>query len=339
MNVAVSVVMAVHNGSPYVAQALESILTQNGVEFEFIVLDDASTDSTPDILRHYAAQDPRLILLHQPQQQGLTRSLNAAIAHAKGPYIARQDADDISLAGRLQQQAAYLDAHPKVVLVGGAVRLIDATGQPIGQQQRAAPPAVVAFGLHFFNYIGGHSGVMFRREAFQQVGGYDPYFRFSQDYDLWARMLSVGELAVLPSCWLALRQHNTNLSLTHHSDQERLSLEISQRLQASLRTESTAPPPPQVEALRYFWLDIFHEMGLGAGETRSSWVHHHLTELYAAFRTRYQPTSADQRAIRGAIAGHFMRWARSVSLRARPRDKLRLWQYAIRWGAWAWIGV
>ena len=110
----ISVIMSVYNGEKYLALAIESILNQTYPHLEFIVVDDASTDGTPDLLSEFQSLDQRLLITRNPCRQGLTKSLNRAISLAKGDWIARQDADDISLPDRFQKQLAFMETHPEV---------------------------------------------------------------------------------------------------------------------------------------------------------------------------------------------------------------------------------
>ena len=117
----ISVVMAVYNGEKYLREAIDSILNQTFKDFEFIIVNDGSTDRTREILESFI--DPRIVLIHQ-EHMGLTKSLNRGIALAKGKYIARQDADDISMAERLEKQFNFLESHENVALLGTAGHII-----------------------------------------------------------------------------------------------------------------------------------------------------------------------------------------------------------------------
>ena len=129
-NPLISVCMAVYNAERYVAEAVESILNQTFGDFEFLILDDGSTDGSLDILRRYAERDPRIRLTSRPNQ-GLVASLNELVDQARGEFIARMDADDVSLPERFQREVDYLRDHPECVLVGSRVRLIDPDGDPL----------------------------------------------------------------------------------------------------------------------------------------------------------------------------------------------------------------
>ena len=125
----VSVIMSVYNGEKYLKEAINSILNQTFKDYEFIIVNDASTDKSIKILEEYAKKDNRIGLIHNEKNIGLTRSLNKAIKSANGAYIARQDADDISLPPRLEEEVNFLDKHPTVGLVGSYAWMIDEKGK------------------------------------------------------------------------------------------------------------------------------------------------------------------------------------------------------------------
>src|SRR5512135_1833139 len=126
----ISVCMPVYNAERYIARAVESILGQTFGDFEFLILDDGSTDGSLEILRRYANHDPRIRLTSRPNK-GLPPSLNELVDQARGEFIARMDADDVALPERFARQVEYLRAHPDCVLVGSRVQLVDPEGDPL----------------------------------------------------------------------------------------------------------------------------------------------------------------------------------------------------------------
>lgn len=191
---AVSVLMGVWNGAPWVREAVESVLAQTAGDLELIVIDDDSTDATPGILESF--RDPRLRLERRPRG-GLTSALNAALRLARAPLVARLDADDVALPERLDRQRAFLDAHPDVGLLGTAAREVDASGHEVAVVRPPAGDREIRLALIRRNPF-VHSSVMARREVVERVGGYDAAFSVAQDYDLWMRMSRVTRLANLP---------------------------------------------------------------------------------------------------------------------------------------------
>jgi glycosyltransferase involved in cell wall biosynthesis len=191
---AVSVVMAVFDGASWVGAAVESLLTQTLTDLEVIVIDDGSTDTTPEMLA--AVHDSRLRVQRQ-ERAGLTRSLVRALDLARAPLVARLDADDLSLPERLARQRQFLDANPQVGLLGTGAREIDFEGHEVAIVRPPADDAAIRRALIRENPF-VHSTVMMRRSALERAGGYDPAFPVAQDYDLWLRMARVTLLANLP---------------------------------------------------------------------------------------------------------------------------------------------
>ncbi|MBI2881404.1 MAG: methyltransferase domain-containing protein [Candidatus Tectomicrobia bacterium] len=204
----VSVVMSVLNGEAYLAEAVGSILSQTFRDFEWVVLDDGSTDRTRDILAGF--EDLRLRVIRQ-ENRGLAASLNRAVAESCGEYVARMDADDFSYPNRFQNQVAFLDAHPEYALIGCYYHIVDAAGQLLGLQYRPVQNEDLQRALLHANQF-AHGAVMFRRRAFDRAGGYDPQFRYAQDYDLWLRMADDFNLFNIPKALYAWRATRTNLS-------------------------------------------------------------------------------------------------------------------------------
>lgn len=223
----VSVLMSVYNGSRYLAEAIESILGQTFSDFEFIIINDGSIDHTADILAEYAGRDQRLILIQNEQNLGLTRSLNKGLIRARGKYIARQDADDVSLPQRLQRQVAFLDEHPEVVLVSSNYEVIDEMGHQIRIERKSSESLVIAWYLLFVNYVGGHSVVMFRREQIMNLGGYAEDYQYAQDYQLWLRLVNLGHIAILPEILLQWRAHRESISSSVLSQQTEFALMVT----------------------------------------------------------------------------------------------------------------
>jgi hypothetical protein len=192
----VSVVMSVYNGERYLREAVESILNQTFTDLEFIIVDDGSTDSTWQILTAYAAQDPQIVLIRNEENIGLTRSLNKGLGLARGMYVARQDADDVSWSTRLQDQIQFMEQYPEVGLVGSAFELIDETGRRLGVVKLPTGNAQLQESLRSANCF-CHGSVMIRRQCLQKVGGYREVFAMAQDYDLWLRIAEQFDLGAL----------------------------------------------------------------------------------------------------------------------------------------------
>lgn len=194
----VSVVMSVYNGARYLRAAVESILNQQGVFFEFVIVNDGSTDESGTILDEYSAQDPRLRVIHQ-KNTGLTRALIRGCMQARGEFIARQDADDVSLPGRLAGLANLLRSDDRLAFVSSHVNVIGPAGELLLTHTRPSDPReATALLLDVKFGPPGHGSVMFRRAIYESVGGYRPEFYFAQDSDLWLRLAERGWLGNVP---------------------------------------------------------------------------------------------------------------------------------------------
>ncbi len=217
----VSVLMAVYNGARYVCAAIDSILKQTLADFEFIVIDDGSTDSTLSIVQQAAQGDSRLRVISRPNQ-GLTATLNEGLELARGEFLARIDADDIALPGRLEDQLQFLRGHPEVVLVGSRVLLMDPDGLPIREMcTERTHQEIDQAHLH-----GGwpvvHPAVMMRTASVKALGGYRTQYDALEDFDLFLRLAETGALANLPQVLLHYRQHLG--SVTHRKTQRQSEL-------------------------------------------------------------------------------------------------------------------
>ena len=188
----VSVVMGVRNGGASLAATLDSLTSQEGVNLEIVVINDGSSDDTAALLAARAASEPRLRVLER-HGRGHTRSLIEGCQVARGNFIARQDAGDISLPGRLQRQLRCLEENPDASLCSTHVRLVVPEGATV--RVNAPQADALADGL---TGPAIHGSVMLRRSAYEQAGGYRPMFYFAQDIDLWSRMVEVGSHLVVP---------------------------------------------------------------------------------------------------------------------------------------------
>jgi GT2 family glycosyltransferase len=219
--------MAVFNGERYLVEAVESILHQSFRDFEFVILNDGSTDESGKILRDFAQRDPR-IRLFDGERRGLTRCLNRGIGLAQGQYLARMDADDVSLPDRFRAQIDYLDANPEILAVGGRARIISPEGWPLGQwivpiehkDLDAAHIAGIAGQLI-------HPTSMMRLDAVRRIGGFDEQWTYAQDYDLWLRLAEIGRLSNLPEIILNYRLHLSSVSFTTRRTQYESVVEIA----------------------------------------------------------------------------------------------------------------
>src|SRR5688572_11820056 len=189
MSPVVSVIMPVYNCSEYVHDAIESILGQTFTDFELIIIDDASTDNTKQVVKSFA--DPRINLIEKSDNSGLSSSLNMGIDIAKGEFIARMDGDDISLPERLQKQVEFLRVNPKVILCGSWFQIIP------GNYTIEHPLTDEEIRIAFLDYCAiGHPTVMFNGSLLRSSGlKYNQAIEHAEDYDLWTRMIQHGRMA------------------------------------------------------------------------------------------------------------------------------------------------
>lgn len=237
--------MAVKNGEKYLREAVESILAQTFFDFEFIIIDDGSSDGTAQILDDYS--DFRIVLLKNRNSIGLTRSLNLGLKKARGEYVARMDADDISLRERLNSQVEYLDSHPNVDVLGTAFTLIDDGGNNVQDIYFPNTNDLIRWQLCFINPI-VHPSVLMRRSIFMKYDGYDDSINRSQDYDLWWRVSLEGKIENLEKICILLRKHSLQISNKNRDEQFEGGLEIAQK-HASLAVGKTIP----VDIFRHLW--------------------------------------------------------------------------------------
>ncbi len=203
----VSVLMPTYHAERYVAEAIESILAQTFTDFEFLILDDGSTDGSAAILRRYAERDGRIRPFSRPNT-GLVGALNELLSLARGELIARMDADDIALSDRIERQVAYLKEHPECVMVGSRVVLIDPEGSEITVMGQAlSHEQIVEDFLANKGQIVYHPAVMFRRQVVMDLGGYRAEMVEAEDLDLFLRLAEVGRIVNLPEPLLKYRDH------------------------------------------------------------------------------------------------------------------------------------
>lgn len=208
----VSILLPVYNGEHFLKEAVESILSQTFTDFEFIIMDDGSTDGTSAILDHYKRSDDR-IHVHHHEHQGLIASLNRGCHIAQGKYLARMDADDVSLPERLAKQVEYLETHPEVGVLGCGVQVIDGCGNKTRILRFPTTHSVLRFRLCFFNALTfAHPAVMMRRELLERVEGYNPDMVHSEDYELWSRLCGLTRLSNLRDVLFYLRKHESNVT-------------------------------------------------------------------------------------------------------------------------------
>lgn len=223
MKAKISVVMPVWNGAKFLSLALESILAQSFSDFELIAVDDGSDDATGEILLSYA--DERL-RVHRLAHGGIVKALNFGISQARAEWIARQDADDVSLPQRLQRQWEAIQRKPKAVLCFTGHSLRNEGIESVGSSRLPRTRSFLALRL-CYQCPFAHSTALFSREAFSNAGGYLEAERHGEDYALWGRMLESGEFVALPEKLLEFRLHPRSISQQNLAAQRSLTLRIA----------------------------------------------------------------------------------------------------------------
>jgi len=205
----VSVAIPVYNREKYIAQAIDSILAQTFTDFELLLIDDGSADSSVAIIRSYS--DPRIRLVCHATNSGVAAARNSAITHARGEYLAFLDSDDWAYPRRLAEQVAFLDRHPDYAAVGTWIEWMDTEGRPFGRTKRkpTSPEDIAA--LRLFQSGIENSASMARTRILREYGyqeDYDP----SEDFDLWARVAAKYKLGTLSTVLVRRRQHPQQLT-------------------------------------------------------------------------------------------------------------------------------
>lgn len=243
--------MCVYNGERYLREAIESILRQTFTDFEFLIIDDGSTDASRSIVLSY--DDPRIRLVVNETNIGLTKSLNKGLDLARGEYVARMDADDVSMPERLGRQVDFMDDNPGVWLLGSCSEFIDSTGTTCRRNSSRLTREELYYRLNFGNVF-PHSSVMFRRREVMTIGGYDESFRRSQDYELWSRISSFGPVDMLKAVLIKWREADGNISSASRGSQRNDALRVFERNLRKLFPEGFCE---KMKGLR-----VFHDISL-----------------------------------------------------------------------------
>lgn len=202
-----SVIMSIYNGERYLREAIDSILGQSFRDFELILIDDASTDSTYEIIKSY--QDERIVVIQNKKNLGLTKSLNIGLQNAKGTYIARMDADDISLPDRFEKQLRYMEKHRDVALLSCSYLQFGKSSKKVIIKMNE----MQLKGQLLFGSALPHPGFFFKRELFSCYHiAYNEKLRYAQDYDFQVRVSRKFKIACLPEILIKYRSSEEQIS-------------------------------------------------------------------------------------------------------------------------------
>lgn len=230
-NPKVSVVMAAYNGGEYIGSSIESILNQTLKDFEFIIVNDCSTDNTLDTIRSY--NDERIVIFNNEKNLGQTKSLNIGVGLAKGEYIARIDADDFSYPHRLEKQVRFFNDNPEFDVVGSSGHVLNRCGKRRSISLAPVDQGEIFFKIFYDNPI-IHISALIRKDKLVMLGGYDESFHIVQDYDLWSRFLiNKLRLGNLKDVLVAYRVYGG--SFGRKDSQDRRLIETSEILYRNIR--------------------------------------------------------------------------------------------------------
>ena len=280
----VSVATVVCNVKRYLAEAIESILNQTFRDFEFIIVDFGSTDGSRSIITRYQAKDNR-IQFHVIPPCNLSEARNACCFRARGKYLALLDADDVALPDRLARQVEYLENHPGIAILGGAVELIDESGRRFGASgTRQSDPEIRRTLPTFSPFV--VSTVTMRSGEFRAAGGYRRAFDDAgEDYDLWLRMMERCQAANLGEVVARYRIHagqmwgrNLRKGCTGH---------CVARASAEMRGRGEADPVDSVDSLTP---ELLSELGLGREEVDAYTLAGYVTCVICALRANAGPS-------------------------------------------------
>lgn len=252
-NPVLSVVMSVLNGENRLNETIESVLSQTYTDFEFIIVNDGSTDNSSEILKQYSKENKRIRIIEQ-ENTGLTRALIRGCAEARGQYIARQDVGDISYPERFAKQIKLLESDPGIVLVscwtvcrgpGGEYLYSDIRNETPEESTRL----LRTNSLNDLKGPPGHATAMFSRKLYEKVGGYRSQFYYAQDLDLWRRLTKYGKVDLVREILLQILIHPSSISGAMHKEQTHLAniilrIDIPGENEAILLDKASKVKPP-----------------------------------------------------------------------------------------------
>ena len=213
----ITVLMSVYNGEKYLRDSIDSILNQTFKDFEFLIINDGSTDNSLKILNSY--DDNRIKIVNNETNIGLVNSLNKGLRIAKGKYIARQDDGDYSYPDRLQKEYNFLEHNKDYALVGTLTEVIDENNNTIKYWDKVRSAEEIYYLLSFRNIL-TNTSVMFEKKLVLEIGGYNGLFKFSQDYELGYRISRRKKVYIIPEVLVKWRKDTNGISVRYGNDQK-----------------------------------------------------------------------------------------------------------------------
>lgn len=317
-NSRITVLMSVFNGIDFLCEAIESVLAQTLGDFEFLIIDDGSTEPVGEVISGY--NDPRIRFIRQ-ENMGLTRSLNRGLSLASGELVARMDADDVCLPDRLAVQLAAFKDNDELDLVGSFFEVIDAHGNLLERKEPFTDAVYRLWRLQFHNNY-GHGSVMMRKRAAVAAGMYDERLRYAQDYDLWSRLSTKSNTEMIPRILYRYRllEAGAQTSVRNYNAQLDAAIEISNRNLKACNPSLTDQECAEVRALYWeFQFDGASEDGIFL-----------LPETCDRFCTRYGLSERERdRLVRRVFDD--VREQMATSRRVRCSDRLKLFAFLDSW--------
>jgi hypothetical protein len=313
--------MPAYNAARFLAQAVDSILTQTHRDLELIVVDDGSTDDSYRILAARAAADSRVRVLRHEKNRGIIAARNTAAEAVQAELTAVMDSDDVARPHRLATQIAYLTDHPDVAALGAAIQFIDAANRPGAIKSYPTNPGACAFAVNFFNPM-CHSAVMVRTRWVREVGAYSEDYSGAEDYGLLAAIGRVAPLANVPDVLLNYRISGVNNTTTKWALQDAQGTRIVQMNVEQVT--SLRITPEEAHGLRGLARDEYP--ATPASIERLAEI---VTALVPPYVDRISRTGEDRAAIRNDAATRLLQLAALAATKA-PRLAARLTARALR---------
>lgn len=224
----ITVIMPAYNAEKFLDESIPSILDQTFKNFEFIIIDDFSTDKTPSIIEKYAAQDSRIIYIRNSTNINNIATRNKAIERARGAYIAELDGDDAALPHRLEIQYNHILKHPDITLIGAGAEIIDGSDRVIGNKRPDENFDIIRYKMMFRNPF-VHSTIFYKTDIIKKLGCYDPEYPHAEDYHLYSKLINNGYRIInMPEVLIRYRRHSQ--SITGVSETRNIQLDTSLRI-------------------------------------------------------------------------------------------------------------
>jgi len=293
--------MPVFDAARYVGDAVRSVLAQTFADFELLVIDDGSADTSAEVVQSF--RDPRIRLVRHERNLGLTPTLNRGLSLATGELVARQDADDLSEPDRLARQVAFLDAHDDTALVGTWYRKIDAEGRITAERRLPVRDAELRWAMLSYCPI-VHSAATFRHDAVMTLGGYDERFVYAQDFDLWSRVTRHHRVANVPEALVRYRVLPSSLTATiGESSGEGPAVSLANVTALTMASGATPPRPSDHAAACALLLG--GPVALGSNQLAEAFVN--VWVLLAVFVAQSRIATVDAEAVRADVTAFLRR--------------------------------